>query len=450
MPIERHKKNIQMRQIPQAKAQDSLQSRLAADAAAVRQAANAVAMASDEVRQRALLAAAAAIRERSEAMLAANEADMADARAANIEAPLLDRLELNAGRIERMAEGLEEVAAMPDILGAVTDLQQQPSGLKIGKMRVPLGVIAIIYESRPNVTADAAALCIRAGNACILHGGWEARRSNLAIAEALHAGLQQAGLPQDVVHILLADALQSGEDARSLRHEAVQTLLGEPQWIDMAIPRGGYRLAQVVSDTAKVPVLKHLSGLCHLYVHADADLEMAARLAYNSKCYRYAICGALEALLVDRAVAEQFLPLIATGFAERGVELRGCERSRAIVPSMTAATEQDWQTEYLAPILSVRIVDDLAAAVAVINASSSAHTDSIVTASEEAAAHFLRHVDSSSVMHNAATCYADGKEYGLGAEVGISTDKLHARGPVGVEGLTSQKFVVLGHGEERS
>lgn len=427
-----------------------LQQRLNKDMMQVRSAAVTLATSADKARRQALLQAAANIRSSAEQILSANQADLQEARQAQIAAPLLDRLELTAGRIERMAEGLEEIAAMPDMLGKTTELQQQPSGLRIGKMRVPLGVVAIIYESRPNVTADAAALCIRSGNACVLHGGWEARRCNLVIGQAMRDGLRSAGLPDQAVHLLLADQLLRNDNARLLRRQAVQLLVAEPRWVDLVIPRGGRQMAEAICNAAKVPVLKHLDGICHLYIHADANPAMAAELALNSKCYRYAICGAMETLLMDQAVAPQLLPTLAERFAAQGVTLRGCAQSRRLVPDMAEATEQDWASEYLAPVLSVRLVADIDQAIDHIATYGSSHTDGIVTDNARAAARFLRHVDSSSVMHNAATCYADGREYGLGAEVGISTDKFHARGPVGLEGLTSQKFIVVGNGELRS
>jgi glutamate-5-semialdehyde dehydrogenase len=403
-----------------------------------RAAARVIGQADTAAKNRALLAISGRILAAEKQLAAANKLDLQAAQDNGLEAALLDRLTLTPARIRAMAEGLKQVAALTDPVGEISGLAYRPSGIRVGRMRVPLGVIGIIYESRPNVTADAAALCLKAGNACILRGGSEALNSNLAIAECIHAGLQEAGLPETVVQVV-----------RSSDRNLVGTLLKMKDSVDLIIPRGGKSLIERVAKESEIPVLKHLDGICHVYIDDKADLAMAKRVAFNAKTYRYGICGAMETLLVAEQVAQVVLPGLAADFRKAGVELRGCKRSRGIVPDMLEATEADWTTEYLAPILSVRIVDGLDAAIEHIEHYGSHHTDAILTEDYTRAQRFLREVDSSSVMVNAPTCFADGFEYGLGAEIGISTDKLHARGPVGLEGLTTQKFVILGSGQVR-
>ena len=337
-----------------------------------------------------------------------------------------------------MAEGVRQIAALPDPVGAITDLNMRPSGIQVGRMRVPLGVVGIIYESRPNVTADAASLCLKSGNAAILRGGSEALRSNQAIARCIDRALIDAGLPRATVQVI---------DVTDRR--MVGLMIGHPEYVDVIVPRGGKGLVAAVSDGARVPVIKHLDGICHVYIDDQADLEKAVAVALNAKTQRYGTCNTLETLLVHVGIADAVLPDLAARYREAGVELRGCERVRKVLPEIHAATEADWGTEYLAPILSIRMVDDLDAAMNHIAQYSSAHTESIITENLTRARRFLREVDSSSVMVNASTRFADGYEYGLGAEIGISTDKFHARGPVGLEGLTSQKWVVLGDGHVR-
>jgi glutamate-5-semialdehyde dehydrogenase len=337
-----------------------------------------------------------------------------------------------------MAKGVEEIVALPDPVGEITDLRFRPTGIQVGRMRVPLGVVGIIYESRPNVTVDAAALCLKAGNATILRGGSEAQQSNAAIAACVQEGLRAAGLPETAVQVVA-----------TTDRAAVGHLITDEKHVDVIVPRGGKSLIERISREAKVPVIKHLDGVCHVYVDAAADLDKAVAIADNAKTQRYAPCNTMETLLVHAGIANRVLPPLAAIYAAKGVELRGCERSRAIVAAMQAATEDDWYTEYLAPILAVRVVDSLDDAIEHIAKYGSQHTDAIVTEDYTAAMRFLREVDSSSVMVNASTRFADGFEYGLGAEIGISTNKLHARGPVGLEGLTSQKWVVLGSGQVR-
>ena len=407
--------------------------------AAARTAARFVARADTAAKNAALTAMAAAIR-RDEATLArANAADVAAARAAGEDAAFVDRLTLTPKTIAAMAEGLEQIAALPDPVGEITDLKFRPSGIQVGMMRVPLGVVGIIYESRPNVTADAAGLCLKAGNATILRGGSEALASNQAIAACVHEGLRTAGLPENAVQVIA-----------TTDRAAVSHLVAMDKFVDVIVPRGGKSLIERVARDAKVPVLKHLDGVCHVFVDASANLEMAIRIADNAKTQRYSPCNTMETLLVHADIASRVLPPLADIYVTKGVELRGCPRSRAFVPAMKAATEDDWYAEYLAPILAVRVVDDLDAAIAHIAQYGSQHTDAIVTEDYTAAMRFLREVDSSSVMVNASTRFADGFEYGLGAEIGISTNKLHARGPVGLDGLTSRKWVVLGSGQIRS
>ncbi len=370
-------------------------------------------------------------------ILKANKLDLSKAKSNSVEEALIDRLELTSSRINSMIGGLVSVANLPDPIGSLTELKPTPSGIKISQMRVPLGVVGIIYESRPNVTADAAALCLKSGNACILRGGSEAFKTNTAIANSLKKGLLEEGLPESSIQLV-----------ETTDREAVKVLLSMDKWVDIIIPRGGKGLVKLISDEAKVPVIKHLDGICHVYLDEECDVEKAISIAVNAKTYRYGICGAMETLLVNNVIAEKILPVIAKAFEEKEVELRGCERTLEFL-NISKAVEEDWVTEYLAPILSIKIVDDLKSAIDHINMIGSAHTDSIVTENIDKAKVFMRNVDSSSVMHNVPTCWADGFEYGLGAEVGISTDKFHARGPVGLEGLTSLKYIVEGNAELR-
>jgi glutamate-5-semialdehyde dehydrogenase len=404
-----------------------------------RQAARLGARASTAAKNQALRAAARILRRDQEKLLQANAQDVANARAHGQDAAFIERLTLTVKSIEAMAIGLEQIADLPDPVGAINGLTRRPSGIEVGQMRVPLGVIAIIYESRPNVTADAAGLCLKAGNACLLRGGSEAHHSNQTIARALHEGLESAQLPADLIQVLpMTD------------RAAVDILVTLTQWVDVVVPRGGKGLIERISALARVPVLKHLHGVCHTYVDADADIPMALRVADNAKTQRYGTCNTMETLLVHQDIASSILPPLATLYLAKGVELRGDETTCALIPQAIPATEEDWSTEYLAPILSIRVVADLDAALDHIACYGSQHTDAILTHHWEHAQRFLREVDSSSVMVNASTRFADGFEYGLGAEIGISTDKLHARGPVGLEGLTSQKYIVLGHGETRA
>ena len=404
-----------------------------------RAASRAVARAESAAKNRALLAAAAAVRRDTRTLLAANAEDVKTARAAGRDAAFIDRLTLTEKTVAAIAEGLEQVAKLPDPVGEIGELKQQPSGIKVGRMRVPLGVIGIIYESRPNVTADAAALCLKAGNACILRGGSESVRSNMAIAACVHEGLRAAGLPEDAVQVVA-----------TAERAAVGELLAMNQYVDVIVPRGGKDLIERVMRESRIPMIKHLDGVCHVYIDDRADIDKAIRIADNAKTQRYGVCNAMETLLVNESIAAKVLPRLAKIYTDKGVELRGDEKSRALVPVMKLATEQDWYTEFLAPILAVRMVKDLDAAIEHISKYGSQHTDAIVTEDEARAKRFLREVDSSSVLVNASTRFADGFEYGLGAEIGISTDKLHARGPVGLEGLTSQKYVVFGSGQIRN
>jgi glutamate-5-semialdehyde dehydrogenase len=404
-----------------------------------RAAARLMARADTATKNRALAAIAAGIRRDRAKLVEVNAQDVAAARASGKDAAFVDRLALTDRSIAAMAQGVEEVASLPDPIGEVTGLVERPSGIKVGKMRVPLGVIGIIYESRPNVTADAAALCIKSGNACILRGGSESVRSNLAIAGCVREGLAAAGLPEDAVQ-----AIETPDRA------AVGELLRMSEYVDIIVPRGGKGLVERVMEESRIPMIKHLDGVCHVYIDDRADVGMAIRIADNAKTQRYGTCNTMETLLVHEAIAPRVLPKLAAIYLEKGVELRGDDAVRALVPQAKRATEDDWYTEYLAPILNVRIVKDIDAAMDHIAKYGSQHTDAIVTEDEARARRFLREVDSSSVMVNASTRFADGFEYGLGAEVGISTGKLHARGPVGLEGLTSQKFVVLGSGQVRT
>ncbi len=410
---------------------------------AARAASRAMAKAPTNPKNQALAAIAAAIRREAAAIKAANAEDVAAARAAGLEPAMLDRLTLSDKAIATMAEGLEQIAALPDPIGEISDLKFQPTGIQVGRMRVPLGVIGIIYEARPNVTVDAAGLCLKAGNAAILRGGSEAIRCNRALAALVHEGLHSAGLPEAAVQVV-----------ETTDRAAVGELITMKDYVDIIVPRGGKGLIERVSAEARVPVIKHLDGICHVYIDDDADIDKAIRIADNAKTQRYGTCNTMETLLVSRAIAPRVLPQLARIYLDKGVELRGCGVTQdllatALGTSIGAATEDDWRTEYLAPILSIRIVDGMDAAIDHITAYSSQHTDTIVTEDYPRAMRFLREVDSSSVMVNASTRFADGFEYGLGAEIGISTDKLHARGPVGLEGLTSQKWIVLGNGEVR-
>lgn len=404
-----------------------------------RQASRALAKAGTETKNQALLAMAAEIRASAETLKQENERDLQAGMSKGLDAALLDRLTLTDARIEGMAEGLEQIAALPDPVGEVSDMTYRPSGIQLGRMRVPLGVVGIIYESRPNVTADAAALCLKSGNATILRGGSEAIHSNQAIAACIRRGLEQAGLPDTAVQVV-----------QTTDRAAVGELITMPEYVDVIVPRGGKSLIERISNEARVPVIKHLDGICHVYIDGEADLDMAEEIAFNAKCHRYGVCNAMETLLVDQQVAETILPRLAVRYGDEGVELRGCARTRAILSNINAATDEDWDTEYLAPILSIKIVDGLDEAMTHIHQHSSGHTESIVTENYHRARRFLAEVDSSSVMVNASTRFADGFEYGLGAEIGISTDKIHARGPVGLEGLTSQKWIVLGSGQIRN
>ncbi len=406
---------------------------------AARAASRIVAAAPTAVRNRALLAVHDALDGARASLAEANRQDLEQGRANALEAPLLDRLELTPSRIDSMLEGLRQVVALPDPVGSISEMRSMPSGIQVGRMRVPLGVIGIIYESRPNVTVEAASLCLKAGNATILRGGSEALASNCAIAECLRQGLQASGLPAAAVQVVA-----------TADRAAVGQLITMPEYVDVIVPRGGKGLIERISRDARVPVIKHLDGVCHVYIDDYADDEMAVSIAFNAKTQRYGTCNTMETLLVAASKAQALLPRLAQAYAEAGVELRACPRALALLPAATAATEQDWSEEYLAPILAVRVVDGLEQAIEHINTYSSQHTDSIVTQEHARAMRFLREVDSSSVMVNASTRLADGFEYGLGAEIGISTDKLHARGPVGLEGLTTQKFVVLGEGQLRT
>ncbi len=397
-----------------------------------------MAQADTATKNRALTEIAVALQSRCAQLLAANARDVSAARAGGLDDASVDRLTLTEKSVLGMAEGLLQIAQLPDLIGAISDLSYRPSGIQVGKMRVPLGVIGIIYESRPNVTADAAGLCLKSGNAAILRGGSEAIHSNQAIAACVHAGLRAAGLPETAVQVI-----------STTDRAAVGELITMKEYVDVIVPRGGKSLIERVSADARIPVIKHLHGVCHVYIDDEADLDKAIRIADNAKTQRYGVCNAMETLLVAQSVAAKVLPGLCKIYLDKKVELRGDETARALVRQMSAATEEDWFTEYLAPILAVRVVAGLDAAIAHIATYGSQHTDSIVTENYSKAMRFLREVDSSSVMVNASTRFADGFEYGLGAEIGISTDKIHARGPVGLEGLTSQKYIVLGSGQIR-
>ena len=403
-----------------------------------RRASRVIARATTAVKNAALMATADAIECSSDKLVTANEQDLQAGRENGLDAAMLDRLALTPARLQSMVEGLRQVAALPDPVGAIRDMKFLPSGIQVGKMRVPLGVIGIIYESRPNVTVEAASLCLKSGNACILRGGSESIHSNRAIAECLRAGLATAGLPNEVVQVV-----------ETTDRAAVGALITMPDYVDVIVPRGGKGLIERISKDARVPVIKHLDGICHVYVDDRADQDKAEAIVVNSKTHRYGVCNAMETLLVHQTVAAEFLPRVAAIYAAKGVELRGCAVTRELLPEAVAATEDDWSTEYLAPILSVKVVVDMDAAIEHINTYSSQHTDAMVSEDFTRARRFLAEVDSSSVMINASTRFADGFEYGLGAEIGISTDKIHARGPVGLDGLTSEKYVVFGDGHIR-
>ena len=405
---------------------------------AARAAARVVARASGESKNRALREIARELRARTAELLEANRADVAEARRSGRDGAFVDRLTLSPKAVEQMAQGLEEVAALEDPIGRIEEMVRRPSGIEVGRMRVPLGVVGIIYESRPNVTADAAGLCLKAGNACILRGGSEALHSNQAIAACVRAGLRSAGLPEDAAQVVA-----------TTDRAAVAELITMPEYVDIIVPRGGKDLIERLARESRIPMIKHLDGVCHVYVDDKADPRMAIRIADNAKTQRYGTCNTMETLLVAEAIAPQVLPEIGRVYESKGVEMRGDEATCALVPAARRATEDDYSTEWLAPIVSIRVVRSLDEAIEHIAKYGSQHTDAIVTEDVSRAQRFLREVDSSSVMVNASTRFADGFEYGLGAEIGISTDKLHARGPVGLEGLTTRKYVVLGHGEIR-
>jgi len=404
-----------------------------------RTAARVLARLDSSVKNAALLAIAAEIQSSVGILIADNSKDLEAGRQRGLDAALLDRLALTEPRIAAMAEGLRQIAALPDPVGTVTDLTPRPSGIQVGRMRVPLGVIGIIYESRPNVTADAAGLCVKSGNAAVLRGGSEAFHSNQAIARCIEKGLARALAPLDAVQVI-----------ETTDRSVVGHLLTMRECVDVIIPRGGKGLIERVSRESRIPVIKHLDGVCHVYIDDHADLDKAVNIAFNAKAQRFGVCNAMETLLVAEGIAAQVLPRLKERFIAAGVELRGCERTQAIIPGTAQATEADWYAEYLAPILAIRVVAGLDEAMTHIATYGSNHTDAIVTEDYSRAWRFLREVDSSSVMVNASTRFADGFEYGLGAEIGISTDKLHARGPVGLEGLTTQKFVVFGDGQIRT
>jgi glutamate-5-semialdehyde dehydrogenase len=416
----------------------SLSSQMRERGARARAAARVVARAETGQKNAALFSFADVLRADRGRILSANKLDLKAGGNGRLEPALMDRLELTEERIEAMADHVRQVANLADPVGEFVDLRPRPSGIQVGRMRVPLGVIGIVFESRPNVTSDAAALCLKSGNACILRGGSEALNSNLAIAACMDKALKDAGLPADAVQVL-----------DTTDRKAVAELLSMPQYVDVVIPRGGKGLIEFVLEHARVPVIKHLHGICHVYIDGAADLEKAVAVAVNAKTQRYGTCNTMETLLVDQEVAAKVLPELGRIYQEHGVELRGCDKTRKIITGIKAATAEDWRTEYLAPILSIRVVNGMEQAMEHIAEYGSMHTDAIVTENLSRARRFLREVDSSSVMVNASTRFADGYEYGLGAEVGISTDKFHARGPVGLEGLTSLKWVVIGDGHIR-
>ena len=401
-------------------------------------AASIVAEASTEQKNAALNNIAQLLLDNQSDLIRANEQDLANATAKNLDAPLLDRLKLTAKTVQSMADGLRQIAALPDPIGEMSDFAYRPSGIQVGKMRVPLGVVGIIYESRPNVTADAAGLCLKSGNACVLRGGSEAIYSNTAIAKLIYQGLKMAGLPETAVRLV-----------ENTDRQGVSAMLQAADLIDVIVPRGGKGLVARIANEAKVPVIKHLDGICHTFIDASAKIDMAVKICVNAKTSRYGTCNTMETLLVHSAIADKVLPLLSNAYLDKGVEIRACEKSRSWLPESIAATEEDWATEYLAPILSIKVVENIDEAIHHINHYGSHHTDAIITEDYSNSQKFLRAVDSSSVMINASTRFADGFEYGLGAEIGISTDKIHARGPVGLEGLTSQKWIVFGSGQIR-
>ena len=403
-----------------------------------RAASRVMAAADTHAKNAALMGALAAIDSTRDELVAANARDLKAGQDKGLEPAMLDRLQLTPARIDTMLEGLRQVAALADPIGEITDMRYRPSGIQVGRMRVPLGVIGIIYESRPNVTVEAASLCLKSGNATILRGGSEAIHSNQAIADCIRQGLASAGLPATAVQLVA-----------TTDRAAVGEMITMPEYVDVIVPRGGKGLIERISRDARVPVIKHLDGICHVYIDDGADMTKAVNIALNAKTHRYGVCNAMETLLVAESMAETVLPQLEQVYSDFGVELRGCDKTRAILPSAEAASEEDWRTEYLGPILAIKVVADIDEAIAHINTYGSQHTDTIVTEDYSRGRHFLREVDSSSVMINASPRFADGFEYGLGAEIGISTDKIHARGPVGLEGLTSQKYVVLGDGHIR-
>ena len=396
-----------------------------------------IASANSDTKKFALVSIADALNSHRKDILEANYIDLVNGKNNGLDHSLMDRLELNESRISAMVEGVHQVSNLPDPIGEITDLIDRPSGIQLGKMRVPLGVIGIIYESRPNVTVDAASLCLKSGNATILRGGSEAIESNQAISNCIRQGLSVAKLPESVVQLI-----------ETTDREAVGELIAMPDYVDVIVPRGGKGLIKRIIKDARIPMIKHLDGICHVYIDDKADLDMAFNVALNAKTHRYGVCNAMETLLVAKDVAKNILPRLAKAYAEKNVELRGCERTQLLI-NCNPAAESDWSTEFLAPILSIKVVENISEAIAHIACYGSQHTDSIITQENSRALRFFREVDSSSVMHNVSTRFADGFEYGLGAEIGISTDKIHVRGPVGLEGLTSQKWVVFGHGEIR-
>ncbi len=409
---------------------------------AARQASREIGRATTGQKNQALTAIAQRIIEQAEVLKKANAIDLTAGKDKGLDAALLDRLELTDERIHSMAEGLQQISTLADPVGVISNLAYRPSGIQVGQMRVPLGVIGIIYESRPNVTADAAGLCLKSGNAVILRGGSEAINSNQAIAKCIQHGLEVAGLPAEVVQVI-----------ETTDRAAVGELLRLKDSVDVIIPRGGKSLIKRITNESTVPVIKHLDGICHVFIDDEADKEKALNVAFNSKTQRYGTCNTMETLLLTESASVRILPELAKMYVDKGVELRGCDKTQSILKDNSiesiAAVEEDWSTEYLAPVLSIKIVEDIDAAISHINQYGSQHTESIVTENYTKSRQFLREVDSSSVMVNASTRFADGFEYGLGAEIGISTDKLHARGPVGLEGLTSMKYVVLGDGQVR-
>ncbi|WP_394424470.1 glutamate-5-semialdehyde dehydrogenase [Vreelandella stevensii] len=403
-----------------------------------RAAASVLRRADSQAKNQALYAMAQRLEASRGEIMKANQEDMQRGRESGLDSALLDRLALNDARIDAMIEGLHQVTALPDPVGAIDGMSYRPSGIQVGKMRVPLGVIGIIYESRPNVTLEAASLCLKSGNACVLRGGSEARASNAALSQCIQAGLADAGLPEGSVQVVA-----------TTDRAAVGEMISMPEYIDVIIPRGGKSLIERISREARVPVIKHLDGICHVYIDTTADPAKALSIAVNAKTHRYGTCNTMETLLVDAPIADLLLPELARAYAEHQVELRGCERTRALLPQALEATEEDWHAEYLAPVLAIKVVDGVDEAIEHIERYGSHHTDAIVTQDYTLARRFMAEVDSSSVIVNASTRFADGFEYGLGAEIGISTDKLHARGPVGLEGLTTQKYIVFGDGQVR-